>query len=220
MKNGTKKTPMLVGLCGRSGSGKGYVSDYFAKRGIPSIDTDEVYRTLTSPSDTLLPCMAELVERFGSRVARDDNSLDRAVMRSLVFGDDRDALDDLNRITHAHILRETERIAEELYEAGSDIILIDAPVLYESGFDKFCRAVIVVTAPEEKIIKRIMRRDGVTKEAAKARLGTQKSVTELTERADFVIVNDGDDETMEKAIDECVAALRAMLDENGQGETR
>ena len=202
---------MLVGLCGRSGSGKGYVSEKFALCGIPSIDTDAVYRTLTSPSEVLSPCMTELVDRFGASVANTDNSLNRAEMRRLVFGDDRQALEDLNRITHAHILRETERIAAELYDAGNEIVIIDAPVLFESGFDKFCRAVIAVTAPEEKIVSRIMRRDGVTEEAALARLKTQKPVSELIKRADYVIVNGGDDDTMEKEIDECVGSLRALL---------
>ncbi len=206
--NSRKTTaPMLVGLCGRSGSGKGYVSEKFLVRGIPSVDTDAVYRTLTAPSDTLSPCMKELCERFGDSVRNEDNSLNRAVMRSLVFGGDAEALDDLNRITHAHILRETKKTARRLYKEGNDIVLIDAPLLYESGFDKFCAAVVAVTAPEEKIISRIMRRDGVTREQAEARLRTQKPVSELTDRADYVIVNGGVDNEMEKQLDECVRGL-------------
>ena len=213
MKN---KMPMLVGLCGRSGSGKGYVSEKFAEGGIPAIDTDAVYRTMTSPSDKLSPCMTELVKKFGSGIAKEDNSLDRAAMREIVFGDGesaKNALAELNRITHKHILAETKRIAREMCRDGNDIVLIDAPVLYESGFDKYCEAVIAVTAPEETVVRRIMRRDGVTKEAALARLKTQKPVAELTERADYVIVNDGDDEQMEKAIDKCAMSLREICAE-------
>ncbi len=63
-----KNNPVLVGLCGRSGSGKGYVSELFAEIGIPSVDTDAVYREMTSPSEMLSPCMKELAERFGREV--------------------------------------------------------------------------------------------------------------------------------------------------------
>ena len=164
------------------------------------------------------PCMKELVEKFGAEVAKDDNSLDRAKMRSLVFGNDRGALDELNRITHKYILFETEKIAAELQDNGNDIVLIDAPVLYESGFDRSCAAVIAVTAPEEKVIERIMRRDGVTSEDAKARLSTQKPVSELTDRADFVIVNDGDDDRLDEVIRECADTLRKMQKEKNSKE--
>lgn len=205
MRKGTK--PMLVGLCGRSGSGKGYVSERFARLGIPSIDTDAVYRELTSPSDELSPCMAELVERFGASVMCDDNSLDRQAMRSLVFGDDTQALEDLNRITHRHILAETVKRAKKLSRSGYNIVLIDAPVLYESGFDKKCAKVIAVTASEATVVRRIMRRDGIGEEAARVRLKTQISAAELAKKADFVITNDGDDEAMDKEIAACAEAL-------------
>ena len=216
---------MLVGICGRSGSGKGYVSERFALRGIPSVDTDAVYRTLTAPADELSPCMTELVERFGEKAANGDNSLNRQEMRALVFGGDKQALDDLNAITHKHILAETERIAAELYESGNDIVLIDAPLLYESGFDKKCYRVIAVTASEATVVRRIMRRDGIDEDSARARLKTQIAAANLAERADFVIVNDGDDEAMDREIDACVKALRkeyrAMQKNNGtEGKTK
>lgn len=206
VKNGE---PVLIGLCGRSGSGKGYVAERFAALGIPSVDTDAVYRNLTAPSETLSPCMMELVARFGPCVAADDNSLNRAAMRSIVFGGDSQALADLNKITHRHILAETERIAKELYGEGNKIVLIDAPVLYESGFDKKCARVIAVTAPEETVLRRIMRRDGIGEDAARARLKTQIAAVDLASRADFVIENAGDDEAMDAEIRSCVYKLTA-----------
>lgn len=206
--------PMLVGLCGRSGSGKGYVAERFAALGIPSIDTDAVYRSLTSASATLSPCMKELVDRFGESVAAEDNSLDRTVMRSLVFGGDRNALADLNRITHKHILARVEAMASEMHGDGHDIVLIDAPLLYESGFDKECARVVVVTAPEETVVRRIMRRDGIDADAARARLKTQIPADDLAARADFVIENAGDDCAMDKQIRACADALRAERELN------
>ena len=191
-----EKSYRLIGLCGRSGSGKGYVSVLFSELGIPSIDTDAVYRNMTAPSQHLSPCMKELIERFGEQVMAPDGSLNRPVMRSLVFSGDTDALADLNRITHKHILKKTLEEAEKLASDGYSVILIDAPLLYESGFDSLCEASICVTAPESTVIRRIMRRDGISKEDAKKRLAVQKSGEELRNRADYEIVNDCDKETL------------------------
>ncbi|MBQ3708143.1 MAG: dephospho-CoA kinase [Clostridia bacterium] len=185
-----KKGVMLVGLCGRSGAGKGYVSALFACHGIPSVDTDAVYREMTGPTDALSPCMLALRDRFGDGIVSSDGSLDRAAMRALVFCGDTDALDDLNRITHRFILDETRRQANALYEEGFPIVLIDAPLLFESGFDAECERVICVTAPEEILVRRIMKRDGITEEDALRRLAAQKPYSELEARADEVIVND------------------------------
>lgn len=205
-----KSGVMLVGLCGRSGSGKGYVSALFKNEGIPSVDTDAVYREMTSPSDVVSECMAELVERFGSSVINPDNSLNRAAMRSLVFGEDKEALLDLNKITHKHILEKTEEIAASYYNAGYGIVLVDAPVLYESGFDKKCRCVICVTAPEETYIARIMKRDGITREAAEQRVNTQLPVSVLAERADFVIRNDCEKDVLISRVHECALKLKEI----------
>ncbi len=195
MGNSTK--PILIGLCGRSGAGKGYVARLFAEVGIPSIDTDAVYRELTAAGDTMSPCMRELCDRFGDAVCNPDGSLNRGALRALVFGEEnRENLADLNRITHRHIFEETKARAEALCGAGFTHILIDAPVLFESGFDRMCAAVVCVTAPEETHIRRIMERDGIDRAAAELRLGSQLTEASLTARADIVIANDTDKDTL------------------------
>ena len=204
---------MLVGLCGRSGAGKGYVSGIFSEMGIPSVDTDRVYRDMTSPSEELSVCMKALRDRFGTEVVSPDNSLNRAVMRSLVFSGDKQALEDLNRITHALILEETNRIAAELHAGGADIVLIDAPLLFESGFNEMCECVICVTAPEETLVRRILRRDGLGEEDARKRLAAQKTAAELEDRADFVISNDAEYEIMAERVKDCAGKLRQIRKE-------
>lgn len=209
---------LLIGLCGRSGSGKGYVADLFEKEGIPSVDTDIVYRNMTSASSELSQCMKELVDRFGNQVICEDNSLNRAVMRSLVFGDDHQALLDLNTITHRHILKESLRIAEDLNAKGFPIVLIDAPLLFESGFDSKCARVICVTAPEKKLVQRIMRRDGISKAEAYKRLHTQKSVKELSSRADYVIKNNGNDKSLLRQVKLCANELKSLVEKDSSNE--
>ena len=211
-----KSGVMLVGLCGRSGSGKGYIAKMFAEYGIPSVDTDAVYRGMTSsvPDKTMLStCMTELVGRFGEQILADDLSLNRPVMRNLVFGGDTDALTDLNRITHRHILADTQSAAEQFYRDGFPIVLIDAPVLYESGFDKMCDCVVCVTAPEDVIVSRIMKRDGLSEADAKRRLASQKTREELEGRADFVISNDDERPVLYERVKHCTESLQTIRSE-------
>ncbi len=199
MKNGANglmqtdnNRAVLIGLCGRSGSGKGYVCQLFCQFGIPSVDTDLVYRRITEASIPLSPCMQELSDHFGPAVVNADGSLNRAAMREIVFGKDPAALSDLNRITHKHILEKTMEEAEELHRQGADYVIIDAPVLFESGFNSFCDCTVCVTAPEETLICRIKRRDGISEEDAKKRLASQKSEEELRSKTDYEIINDCD----------------------------
>ncbi len=204
---------MLVGLCGRSGSGKGYISKIFADYGIPSIDTDAVYRNMTGPGTEMSRCMAELVSRFGERVRASDGSLDRSVMREIVFNGDGKALADLNAITHKHILYETMEIARALCQNGNDIILVDAPLLYESGFDKICERVVCVTAPEEVILARIIKRDGLSESDAKKRLAVQTLVKELEAKADYVIENNDDKAAILSSVEKCAKELKRIYKE-------
>lgn len=185
--------PMLIGLCGRSGSGKGYVSRLFARHGIPAIDTDAVYRDLTAPADKLSPCMTEIVSRFGAEAALSDNSLNRVYLRSIVFSGDSEALADLNGITHKYILEETMNRVRDYFENGDSIIIIDAPLLFESNFSSICDFIVCVVAPEDISLRRIVERDGISREAALKRLNTQISNEELAERSDAVILNDDTD---------------------------
>lgn len=211
-----KSGVMLVGLCGRSGSGKGYIAKMFSEYGIPSVDTDAVYRKMTSPVPdraALSPCMTELIGRFGEQILSPDLSLNRTVMRTLVFGGDTAALADLNRITHRHILEKTQETAEQFFRDGFPIVLIDAPVLYESGFDKMCERVVCVTAPEDVIVSRIMKRDGLSEEDARKRLASQKTREELENRADYVIFNDDERPVLYERVKRCTESLRAVRDE-------
>ena len=81
------KKEIWIGLCGRSGAGKGYVSRLFAAHGVPAVDTDALYRELTGSAETLSLCMQELVAAFGESVRNADNSLNRKHLAEIVFRD-------------------------------------------------------------------------------------------------------------------------------------
>ena len=181
----------IVGLCGGSGSGKGAVCDLFLELGIPSIDTDALYHNMTS-SDT--PCQRALVEEFGESIIDHHGRLDRAVLRNIVFssGDGMEKRKRLNEITHKFILDEARKIIKEYEKKGFLAAIVDAPLLFESGFDKECDFILCVTADENIRVKRIMLRDGISEADAYKRIASQITTEELAKKCDALITNNAD----------------------------
>jgi len=181
----------IIGVCGRSGSGKGYVSRMFSLFGIPSIDTDAVYKDIIS-GGARTECVGELVSAFGSTIVDDEGNLLKRKLANIVFADGAaHKLRMLNQITHKYILAETLRILGEYKKMGKKTAIIDAPVLFESGFDYYCDIKLCVTAPEDILVERICRRDGIAEFEARMRLDKQMSVSRLRELCDAEILNDG-----------------------------
>lgn len=183
----------IIGLSGSSGSGKGYASQIFESLGIPCIDTDRLYREKTVKRGTA--CLSELTEEFGETILDSVGELNRAALAKIVFEDDAsgEKLKRLNEITHKYIKLDTAILIEKYKLQIAPAVIIDAPVLYESGFDKMCDFCICVTAPLETKIERIVSRDGISREKALARLSTQLSDSELINRSEYKIDNSGAD---------------------------
>ncbi|MBQ9744011.1 MAG: dephospho-CoA kinase [Clostridia bacterium] len=178
-----------IGICGSSGSGKGYTCLKFKKYGVEHIDTDKIYREIAVSGS---PCVLALSDYFGNGILDSNGGLDRRELSKRVFEGEDSAknLKMLNTITHKYIRLETKRILSENEKNGVAATLIDAPVLFESGFDDLCDVTLCVTAPKELKIQRIIKRDGITREKAEARLGSQLTDDELRSRCDYEIIND------------------------------
>lgn len=178
---------VIIGLCGSSGSGKGYVCERFFHHGVGFIDTDLVYRERVLVNRD---CVDELVNSFGNGIL-ENGCVNKKRLATMVFeGEDASArLQMLNQITHKYIKIETEALISFHREKGFPAVLVDAPVLFESGFDKMCHVTLCVTAPYEEKIARIVKRDGTTKEKAQARLQAQISDAELRKMCTFEIDN-------------------------------
>ena len=191
---------LTVGLTGGSGSGKGEVCRILEGLGIPCIDTDRVYHDLLYPGS---PCVKELVSRFGEGVLGADGGIDRKALSVIVFGEDgRESLKDLNRITHKYILEETCRVLAMFCESGYEMAVIDAPQLYESGFDRHCDCVIAVIAEDDIRIRRITERDGIDRNSAEKRIRSQKSNSFFKSNADFIIYNNGSFDSLRRRVTE------------------
>lgn len=179
---------IIIGLCGRSGSGKGYVSDAFTELGGLHLDTDRIYHELLKPKQNeMSECTKALLEAFGSEVIGEDLMPDRKRLSEKVFSD-KARLEELNRITHKFILDEVMRILDK---TSVRFAVIDAPVLFESGFDKLCDFTVCVVCSEDTCVSRIVRRDGISRERALKRLENQITAERLSELCDYTVVNDG-----------------------------
>ncbi len=178
----------IIGLCGGSGSGKTTAAAVMSSEGAAVIDTDRVYRELCVSGS---PCLRELEHEFGQGIIAPDGALDRASLAKLVFDDAKLRLR-LNGITYKYIRAETERLISLYADRGAAAVVVDAPLLFESGFDALCNITVGVTAKKELRIKRIVARDGISAAAAEKRIASQCSDDELRSRCDTIIENDGD----------------------------
>jgi dephospho-CoA kinase len=105
----------------------------------------------------------------------------------------------LNGITHKYILDEVRKIISSL-DTGYRGAVVDAPLLFESGFDRECDATVSVIADRELRIRRILLRDGVSEEEARRRIASQKSDGELRRLSDYIIVNNGNRDELRKSV--------------------
>lgn len=186
----------IIGITGPTGAGKSYVSDILAKRGFAVIDADEIAREIMRPGSKYLQNAAK---HFGEDIINPDGSLDRKLLASRAFVS-KEKTELLNSISHPAIIERTLQIAKELYNSGHELILFDAPLLFESGSDKICRKTIAVCAPENIRLNRIIERDNLTIEQAKLRMSVQKPNDYYINKCDYAIMNDGTmDELINKA---------------------
>ncbi len=173
---------MKVGVTGIYASGKGTVCGLFEELGARVIDTDIVAREVVDPGSEGLDL---LVKEFGAEILAPDGTLDRRAFANAVFGDPA-RVARLNEITHPLILK---KVMEIIARSPGDIYMINTPLLFESGFNKFMEKNIVVVAGTDQVLKRGVLRDNITEEEIKARLNFQISLNEKVKLADYVIDN-------------------------------
>ena len=190
----TRSPPFRVALTGGIASGKSIVADLFARHGVPLIDTDIIAREVVEPGQ---PALAEIVSVFGPGVLDGEGRMDRRRMRDYVFHDPA-ARKRLEGILHPAIRAEMER--QSAAARGPYQVLV-IPLLTEGGRRDHIDRVLVVDAPEELQIARLMQRDHVQREQAVAALAAQAKRDARLEFADDVIVNDGDPAALTARVD-------------------
>jgi dephospho-CoA kinase len=185
----------FIGLTGGIGSGKSTVARMLADRGAVILDSDVFAREVVEPGT---PGFDAVVTRFGPEVVTGDGQLDRAALARLVFADE-EARRDLEAIIHPAVRR---RVAEEVAaRVGThDIVVLDSPLLIETGTYRDCQQVLVVSALPETQIRRLMAR-GMDEADARARLAAQMPLEDKAAYADVLFDNEGTLEELETQVD-------------------
>ncbi len=186
---------ILIGLTGGIGSGKSTVSARLAELGARVIDADAITREVQEPGTEVF---AAIVERFGDGVVAEDGALDRAALAAKVFGDPEE-LKALTDIVHPAV---GVTIAERMAEAAGtdDVVVLDVPLLVESGRDDMA-ALVVVDLDPEVAVQRLVEHRGFTEEDARARISRQASREDRLAKADKVLDNSGSVEDLLAQVD-------------------
>lgn len=195
---------VLVGLTGGIGSGKSTVSALLAEKGATVVDADAITREVQAKGQ---PVLAAIVERFGASVLTADGELDRPGLAAIVFGDDA-SLRDLNAIVHPAVGAEIARRLGDAAEAGG-VVVLDVPLLVESGRDDMAALIVVDLAPEVAV-ERLAAHRGMDAADAWARIARQASREERLARADIVIDNHGDPAALAARVDEVWQEILAL----------
>lgn len=191
----------IIGLTGNIGSGKTTVARMFEKAGMEVIDADRCARELQQPGQE---GYRRMMEAFGPDYFQEDGQLDRKRFGALVFADD----EQRKRLNAALLPLIVQRMYALAKGAKGRFVVLDAPLLLETGMDAICNAVYLVAAEEETRIQRVMQREGI--DYARAYQMAEKQIPQGKKipLADVVIENNAGMEELEKIVAQRIAALK------------
>jgi len=188
---------MIIGITGGTGCGKTTLLNLIAKQGGLILDCDAIYHELLKTDTALLKAIES---RFPGVV--EAGVLNRKKLGALVFADEQ-ALLELNAITHASVKREVLR----RLESAPGLAAIDAIGLFEGGLAELCHVTVAVTAPAEDRVKRLMHRDGISEDYARARIAAQHPEDWFREKCTYVLENNSN---LDAFATKCIDFLRKL----------
>ena len=192
----------VIGLTGGIGTGKSTVSAYLKQKNIPVIDADQISREITAPGS---PVLEDIRALLGDEVFHEDGTMDRQKVASIIFRD-REILAAYEALTTAEAVRRCMAEIENCRQQGIyDMAVLDAPLLFECGLQEQTDEDWVVDADLEVRISRVMKRDGISRQAILDRIERQMSSEEKRKLADFVLDNSGGLEELYVQIDALLA---------------
>ena len=196
--------PLILGITGGVGSGKSEAARYLSTLGAVHVDADAISHALTAPGGEALTAIREA---FGDRVFRADGTLDRRALGEMVFQDVA-ARRALEAIIHPRVQHRALSMVDQAGAEGAEVVLLDVPLLFETGMDALCDVTWLITADPETRIARVMARDGLTREQVIHRMESQMSDEDRARRAARVIRND---QTVEKFQSELGSLYQQLL---------
>ena len=177
---------MIIGITGNSGTGKTLICKSILENSrnktVSILDADKIAKELSVPGEEYFE---KIVDLFGKEILTEDGIINRKKLANIIFQDSTKR-EQLDIITYKYVGEETKRRIEQ---ARYDIVIIDAPLLIESGLNKICNVIISVIADKNIKLDRICSRDNLSKEEAKNRLNSQKEDEFYIKNSNYVIVN-------------------------------
>ncbi len=186
-----------IGLTGGIGTGKSSVSALLRERGLTVIDADEAVRTVQARGSEGLKA---IVDEFGLEVLTADGDLDRPRLAAIVFADS-EGRRRLNEIVHPRVRAWMADRQREAAQRGEELVVLDIPLLYETRGEAGLDAVVLVYAPDEIALERLLAERGMSESDARARIAAQLPIEEKRRRTRFVIENTGSREQLRAELD-------------------
>ena len=194
----------VIGLTGGIGSGKSTISQFLAASGAIIVDADKIGHESYQPNTD---SWRELVKTFGNRILAADNTIDRQKLGTIVFSSPV-KLKRFNAIVHPRMFEMAKQQIEDYRRKGTEVVVLDAPILYETNWTSLVDEVWVVVSNEANVIKRAVARTGLPEEQIRVRIRSQISNEERIKRAQVVIHNDGSAEDLKKKVKELWEQLK------------
>lgn len=196
----------LVGLTGGIASGKSTVSSIFQEYGIKIIDSDIVARKVVEPGTS---AWKKIQKEFGSNIILPNGMIDRQELGKIIFSNS-ELRKKLNSITHPEIYKEIFWNCLKMFLQGHQFIIVELPLLYESGkMTKYIHKVIVVSCSENQQLRRLMMRNGFSEFDSLQRINAQMPLKDKCQMADFIIDNCGTYEETKQQVKEIVEKLKS-----------
>lgn len=194
-----------VGLTGGIASGKSTVARILVEKGAILIDFDDLAHAVEMPGG---PVWRKIVDHFGERILLPDRRIDRVKLGAIVFAD-RQEREILNRLVHPPVFAEWQkRLAEIEKERPDAVVISDIPLLIEAGLEPMVDLVLFVYLTPEEQIRRLMERNGFTREEAERRVASQMPIGDKVTHADIVIRNEGSVDETAREVDHAWEELR------------
>jgi len=177
----------IIGITGRSGSGKSSATNFLAEQGYPCIDADQIARVVLLPGS---PCLQTLQKIFGADIVDETGAVRRHLLADRAFATP-EGTAALTAVTQPEILRRIEAELQKARQSEAALAFVDGAVIVGTPFEAHCDALLLVSAPYEVSVARICARDGITPEMARRRLDAQTPMETLRAAATAELVNDG-----------------------------
>jgi len=200
--------PVKLGITGGVGSGKSFVCNYLKEKGLPVVSADELARNAVLPGS---PGLEKIVDVFGKEILSSDGTLDRKKLRGIITRD-RDKKEKLEQIVHPEVFLQMDRELTLSRKRRDPAIAIEVPLLFETGLEAFFDYVLIVTVDPDIRIQRVMARDQVTREDARALMRIQMPEAEKIQKSDFIINNNGSPDETKRLMDRFYDTFLSLLE--------